>query len=302
MRIIVMGSSEFALPALKNLIKNYDVIAVYTQKAKPAGRGMKLKPTPIEVYAKEHGVPVFTPVNFKNLEDIEQFRTLNADMAIVAAYGLILPKIILDAPQLGCLNIHGSLLPRWRGAAPIHRALMAGDTKTGVTIMKMSEGLDEGDVYDMRSIDLQLSDTTGIIHDKLSEIGGELLIEVIEKIKSNMIEPYQQDHALANYAHKITKQESLLEYQDLDANSVIRKINALNPFPSAYIIYQGYRLKIHKAEIVDQSGSAGTITEDLILFCKEKAIRPLIVQKEGRQKQSIKDFLNGVKNNQGSHK
>jgi methionyl-tRNA formyltransferase len=302
MRIIIMGSSDFALPALKKLVKTYNVIAVYTKQAKPAGRGMKLLPTPIEKYAKEHNIPVFTPKNFRTERIINDFKNLNADIAVVAAYGLILPQIILDTPKFGCLNIHGSLLPRWRGAAPIHRAIMAGDTETGVSIMQMSAGLDEGDVFAIHSVPLILSDTTGAIHDRLSEIGGILLIDVINKIINNQITAKPQINDTITYAHKITKQECELDFVNTSAIHIIQKINALSPFPNAFFMRGGYRYKIHAAEIIEQSGTAGMIDNNFIIYCKNNAIRPLIIQKEGRQKQHITDFLNGETNNRGLHR
>lgn len=297
-----MGSSEFALPALKKLIKTYHVVAVYTKQAKPAGRGMKLSPTPIEIYAQKHKIPIVTPKNFKSKSTIDDFKSLNPDIVVVAAYGLILPQIILDTPRFGCLNIHGSLLPRWRGAAPIHRAIMAGDTETGVSIMKMSAGLDEGDIFEMQSLPLTLSDTTGDIHDRLAEIGGDLLIDVIAKISHNKILAIPQHNDGVTYAHKITKQECELDFINNTAIQIIQKINGLNPFPSAFFMRSGQRYKIHKAEIIEQSGMAGTTDADFIIYCKFQAIRPIIIQKEGRQKQHITDFLNGEINNQALHK
>ena len=292
-----MGSSDFALPALKELIKAYDVVAVYTREAKPAGRGMKLSPTPIEIYAKNYNIPVFTPKNFKTERRISEFKNLNPDMAVVAAYGLILPQAILDIPPLGCLNIHGSLLPRWRGAAPIHRAIMTGDTATGVAIMKMSAGLDEGDVFVMQSVPLTLSDTMGNIHNRLAEIGSRLLIDVIEKIVNNQIIATPQDIEHITYADKITKQECELDFIHNSAAKMIQKINALNPFPSAFFIKNNQRYKIHQAELIETSGTAGMIDDNFVIYCQSSAIRPVIIQKEGRQKQHISDFLNGEKNN-----
>jgi len=265
MRIIFMGSSTFALPALKKLVEQHHVIAVYTRAAKPAGRGMRLQYTPVAQYAETQNIPIFTPKNFKNTETIAAFKSLNPDIAVVAAYGLILPKSILDAPQYQCLNIHGSILPRWRGAAPIHRAIMAGDTHTGVAIMRMSEGLDEGDVYKTQTIPLSFSDTTG----------GNI-----------------------TYAHKITKDECLLDFKNQTAIEIIRKINALNPFPSAYFEHNKQRYKIHSAEILDQKGEAGFIDKNFVIYCKHGAIRPLVIQKKNKQKQHLTDFLNGETNNQ----
>lgn len=302
MRIIVMGSSEFALPALKKLIENYHVVAVYTREAKPAGRGMKLSPTPIEIYAKQHHIPIFTPKNFKTEQAIQSFKDLKPDIAVVAAYGILLPQIILDIPTFGCLNIHGSLLPRWRGAAPIHRAIMAGDNETGISIMQMSAGLDEGDVFAMQSLFLTISDTTGDIHDRLAEIGGDLLLDVIDKIINKQIVAIPQDNHTVTYAHKIIKQECELDFININAIQIIQKINALNPFPSAFFLHQGKRCKIHQAELIEQSDIAGKIDDNFVIYCKKYAIRPIIIQKEGRQKQHITDFLNGEKNNQGLHK
>lgn len=298
MRIIVMGSSEFAVPALKRLFENYHVIAVYTKEAKPAGRGLKLLPTPIELYAKKFNIQIFTPKTLKKQQEIDSLLKLQPDLIIVAAYGLLLPQAVLDIPKLGCLNIHGSLLPKWRGAAPIHRAIMAGDSETGVTIMKMSAGLDEGDVFAMKSLSLKNSDTMGDIHNQLANIGADLLIEVINKIQNNQIQAFPQDHSLTTYAHKITKEECELDFVNYTATEIIRKINALNPFPSAFFIHKEHRYKIYQAEIIEKSGIAGNIDNNFIIYCQSNAIRPKIIQKQGRQKQSITDFLNGEKNNQ----
>jgi methionyl-tRNA formyltransferase len=305
-RIIVMGSSTFALPALKKMIQNHEVVAVYTREAKPSGRGMQLNATPIEEYTRQNHIPIFTPKNFKNIDTIQEFKALNADIAVVAAYGLILPKAILDAPKLGCLNIHGSLLPHWRGAAPIHRAIMAGNKQTGVAIIQMSEELDEGDVFAMQSLPLTLNDTTGNIHDRLADMGADLLNDVINKINNNTINAVPQDHKNANYAHKITKEECVLDFKNRTAEEIILKINALNPFPSAFFNYQDQRFKIHQAEIVEKSdlnyGNAGRINSDFTIYCKKGTIRPIIIQKQNKQKQHINDFLHGFlgsgKNNQ----
>lgn len=298
MRIVVMGSSEFALPALKQLMKHHTVVAVYTKQAKPAGRGMKLSPTPVEIFAQNHNIPIFTPKNFKTERRINEFKNLNPDIAVVAAYGIILPQVILDIPVFGCLNIHGSLLPRWRGAAPIHRAIMAGDTQTGVAIMQMSAGLDEGDVFKMSAVPLDLSSTTGDVYNQLAEIGGELLLDVIENIIHKTITATPQDKTVVTYADKITKQECELDFTNQTAEQIIRKINGLNPFPTAFFIRNTHRIKIHQAELLDISGTAGHIEDNFVIYCQSQAIRPVIIQKEGKQKQHITDFLNGERNNQ----
>ena len=283
MRIIFMGSSEFSVPALERLAAQYNVVAVYTKEPKPSGRGMKLRKTPLHQKADMLGLDVLTPKNFKNDAVLEEYLSIQADMVIVAAYGIILPKLVLDVPKYGALNIHGSLLPRWRGAAPIHRAIMAGDKEIGVGIMKMSEGLDEGDVYANWSMPVTSDLTTGIAHDRLALEGSRLLIDVIEKIKNDTISAVPQPKEGVIYAHKITKNECEIDWTQ-NSQDIIRFIHGLNPFPSAFCYIEGVRYKIHKAIIGDEEDdikSAFSLkTGDGIIHLQE-------IQAEGKKRQIL---------------
>lgn len=282
MRVIFMGSSEFAVPALEKLSAQHEVVAIYTKEPKPAGRGMKLRKTPLHQKAEQLGLHVLTPKRFRDEETIAEYLTFNADITIVAAYGLILPKAVLDAPQYGSLNIHGSLLPRWRGAAPIHRAIMAGDKEIGVGIMKMSEGLDEGDVYANWSMPITSDLTTGIAHDRLAEEGAVLLMDVIDKIEQGTIQAIPQPHDGITYAHKITKDECEIDW-DQNSDEIIRFIHGLNPFPSAFCYIDDVRYKIHKAVIVDQKDEDDNFTFKTL----DGYVRLREIQAEGKKRQKL---------------
>ena len=212
LKIIFAGTPEFAAESLKALLQGPDeVIAVYTQPDRKAGRGQKLKPSPVKEVALAADIPVFQPLNFKEEQDRQVLADLNADLMVVAAYGLILPKSVLDTPRLGCINVHASILPRWRGAAPIHRALLAGDKETGITIMQMDVGLDTGDMLSKAFTDIEDTDTSASLHDKLAIQGGEILLSTIEQLKAGSISPEPQDDEQANYAHKLTKEEGKID-------------------------------------------------------------------------------------------
>lgn len=282
MRIIFMGSSEFAVPALEKLAEKHEVVAVYTKEPKPSGRGMKLRKTPLHQKADQLGLKVLTPKNFKNSETIEEYCAFQADMTIVAAYGLILPKSVLDAPQYGALNIHGSLLPRWRGAAPIHRAIMAGDKEIGVGIMKMSEGLDEGDVYANWSMDITSDLTTGIAHDRLASEGAILLMDVIEKIKNDTIIAVPQPLEGITYAHKILKNECEIDWNQ-NSQDILRFINGLNPFPSAFCYIDNVRYKVHKAII----GEEHHLGDDFTFKTLDGVLRLQEIQAGGKKRQKL---------------
>lgn len=282
MKIIFMGSSEFSVPALTLLAKTHEIIAVYTKEPKPAGRGLKLTKTILHRHAEDLNIPVFTPKNFKSPQIIEEFITLKADIAVVAAYGIILPQIILNTPKFGCINIHASLLPRWRGAAPIHRAIMAGDTHTGVSIMNMSVGLDEGDIYDTWSLDITNDMTMGHLHDILSEQGAMILLSVLEKIKASEAIKTPQPLEGITYANKIGKQECCIDWNK-SAQEILNHIHGLNPFPSAFCYIDTVRYKIHEAVKTDNPNP-----EDKFTFaCADGFIRAKIIQKEGKGKQIL---------------
>ena len=277
-----MGSSEFAVPALEKLAEKHQVVAVYTKEPKPAGRGMKLRKTPLHQKADMLGLNVLTPKNFKNQADIDQYLEFNADMTVVASYGLILPEVLLEAPRYKALNIHASILPRWRGAAPIHRAIMAGDENIGVDIMKMSVGLDEGDVYGNWSMPITEDLTTGIAHDRLAEEGGKLLLDIIEDIVAGKARAILQSEEGVTYAHKITKAECEINW-DQNTSDIIRFINGLNPFPSAFCYINDVRYKVHKAVIGDDSD----IGQEFTFKALDGVIRLKEVQAEGKRRQIL---------------
>ncbi|NCN84792.1 MAG: methionyl-tRNA formyltransferase [Sphingomonadales bacterium] len=293
MRIAFMGTPDFAVPALRVLHEaGHEIVAVYSQPPRRAGRGKKLSPSPVQRVAEELGVEVRTPVSLKGEEDQTAFAALNLDAAIVAAYGLILPQAILDAPKMGCLNIHGSLLPRWRGAAPVQRAILAGDTETGITIMQMEAGLDTGPMLLKAATPID-GKTAGELTDELATTGADLMVQYLAIPLE--FAPEAQDDELATYAKKIEKQEAHLEFS-LAAEQVERQIRAFNPQPGAFFEFQGDRYRILQAQIRDTSGSAGGILDDqLLIGCGTGAIQPTIIQKAGKPAMDLKSFLNGTK-------
>lgn len=250
LRIIFAGTPDFAASHLEALLENgeHEVIAVYSQPDRPAGRGKKLKPSPVKKVALDHNIPVFQPLSLKNEEAQSLLASHNADLLVVVAYGLILPREVLDTPRLGCINVHASILPRWRGAAPIQRAIEAGDTSTGVTIMQMDIGLDTGDMLLKASCDIEEHDTGGSLHDKLVELGRPNLITAINQLASNQACPEKQDDAQSNYASKISKSDPIIDWQQ-PARAIQRKIRAFNPFPICYTILNGDRVKIWQASL-----------------------------------------------------
>jgi len=261
LKIIFAGTPEFAAESLKALLQGPDeVIAVYTQPDRKAGRGQKLKPSPVKEVALAADIPVFQPLNFKEEQDRQVLADLNADLMVVAAYGLILPKAVLDTPKLGCINVHASILPRWRGAAPIHRALLAGDKQTGITIMQMDVGLDTGDMLSKAFTDIEDTDTSASLHDKLAIQGGEILLSTIEQLKAGSISPEPQDDEQANYAHKLTKEEGKIDWAE-SANAIAQKVRGLFPWPSAYTFIDEQNIRIHQASVADKTSdaSAGSV-------------------------------------------
>ena len=249
MKVVFMGTPDFAVPALERLIKEHNVVCVYTREPKLSGRGNKLNKTPVHLVAEANGIEVRTPKTLRNTEELQKFTELKADVAVVAAYGLILPLPVLEAYPFGCLNLHASLLPRWRGAAPIQRAIEAGDAKSGVTVMQVAEGLDTGDMLLKGEVEITSSTTGGELHDKLALQGAELISRVLSDIKSFVPQPQPQDGAC--YAAKIDKAECKLDFNQ-KADVLCRKIRAFNPYPAMFFEYGGERFKVleaHKAEI-----------------------------------------------------
>jgi methionyl-tRNA formyltransferase len=286
-----MGTPDFAVPALRAVhAAGHEVVCAYTQPPRPAGRGKKLSPSPVQVAAEALGVPVRSPKSLRGEAEQEAFAALNADIAVVAAYGLILPQPVLDAPRHGCLNIHASLLPRWRGAAPIHRAVMAGDAETGVTIMQMEAGLDTGPMLHKVTVPVGRK-TTGELFGELGEVGAAAMVEVLADLAA--FPPEVQDDALAIYAPKIDKGEAKIDWS-ADAEVIERLVRGLAPFPGAWFELEGERVKLLLTEVTDASGPAGTVLDDeFAIACGTGAIRPLKLQRAGKPVLSREEFLRG---------
>jgi len=293
LRLAFMGTPDFAVPALRALhAAGHNIAAVYSQPPRRAGRGKKFTSSPVQQVAEELGIAVRVPISLKTEEAQAEFAALDLDAAIVAAYGLILPQAILDAPKMGCLNIHGSLLPRWRGAAPVQRAILAGDEETGITVMQMEAGLDTGPML-LKSETPVGEKTTGELTDELAQTGADLMVQYLASAEN--YPPEVQDDALATYAKKITKEEARLDFGQSTAN-VLRQIRAFNPAPGAFFEYGGDRYRIHSAEIIDAFSEAGTLIDDqMTIACNDGAIKPGFLQKAGRPKLSLSEFLNGTK-------
>lgn len=292
MRIIFMGSPEFAVPTLQALVHAaHEVVCVYTQPPRPGGRrGKELTKTPVHQLAERLGIEVRHPTSLKAVEEQAKFAALDADIAVVAAYGLILPQAILDAPKRGCLNVHASLLPDWRGAAPIHRSIMAGDEVTGVTIMQMEAGLDTGPM--LATVRTPVEDkTTGELTEELAELGAQLMVGTL--IDIDALHAVEQDHDAASYAKKIDKAEARIDWSR-SAEDVVRHIHGLSSFPGAWAELDGARVKFLRAEPVDGSGDQGTVLDDdLTIACGEGAIRPLRLQRAGKPAMERPEFLRG---------
>ncbi len=290
-----MGTPEFALPALHALAERHDVVAAYSQPPRPAQRGKKLQKTPVHLAAETLGIAVETPRSLKTAEEQARFAAYDADVAVVAAYGLILPQVILDAPRHGCINIHGSILPRWRGAAPVQRAILAGDRQSGVAIMQMDAGLDTGDVRAETRIDI--SGMTGAaLMAKLADLGADLLIDVLDNLQGHP--PRAQSDDGVTYATKIDKGETRSDW-NLTAVQVERMVRAFAPAPGAWFAYRGERFRILAAEIAKPGDSAhgarpGTLVDDtLSIACNPGILRPTIIQRAGRGAMPVADLLRG---------
>lgn len=298
MKLIFMGTPEFAVPALKALIESpHEVAAVYSQPPRPAGRGQKLTPSPVQQLAQEHGIPVYTPATLKTADAQEMFRSHQADLAVVAAYGLLLPKAILDAPRLGCINIHPSLLPRWRGAAPIQRTVLAGDTETAVCIMQMDEGLDIGPVLLQEHTPVGETETTGQLHDRLAKLGARLCLQAVDALAETGLTHTPQTEDGVTYATKIQKSEARLNWNQ-PAQTVLNAIRGFNPFPGAFFEYHGEPIKVLEAELVflPKPNVPGYVLDKrLAIACADHAIRPLTLQRPGKKPGALADFLNGLR-------
>ena len=293
MKVVFMGTPDFAVPVLERLIKEHEVVCVYTKEPKIAGRGNKVSKTPVHILASKYGIEVRTPKTFKDENEQEKFCKLNADIAVVAAYGLILPKKVIEAFDKGCVNVHASLLPRWRGAAPIQRCIEYGDNKSGITIMKVVEELDAGDMYKKEEIEITPSTTGGKLHDELAILGANLMSEVLTDFDN--INPQKQDSSLVTYAAKLDKSECKINF-NLSAELLERKIRAFNPFPAMYFEYQGERFKVLDADVENIKSEAGKIIEgqtELIIGCKDGALNIKQIQRQGKKSMSIDELLRG---------
>jgi methionyl-tRNA formyltransferase len=291
MRLVFMGTPDFAAETLKSLIgAGHEIACVYSQPPRPAGRGMAERPSPVHAFAASQGIEVRTPVSLKSPEEQAQFAAVNADAAVVVAYGLILPKPVLDAPRMGCFNVHASLLPRWRGAAPIQRAIMAGDVETGVTIMRMEEGLDTGPMCRVGRIAITPATTAQSLHDELALLGARLMVDVLAQEKFACI---PQPAVGVTYARKIEKAEARIDFTR-SAQEVRNHIHGLSPFPGAWCEVNGARLKVLLCEVADGTGAPGAfIGDDLTAACGSGTIRLLRLQREGKGAMDAAEFLRG---------
>jgi methionyl-tRNA formyltransferase len=291
MRIVFMGTPDFSVPVLDALVDaGHEIAAVYCQPPRPAGRGKKDRPTPVHKRADELGLDVRHPLNFKDAADVSDFAALNADVAVVVAYGLILPQVILDAPARGCLNIHASLLPRWRGAAPIHRAIMAGDAQTGVCIMQMEAGLDTGPVLLRKEIAILDTDTTLILHDRLASIGSSAIITALAGLDD--LTPVVQPDDGVTYAKKIEKAEAQIDWAQ-SAVEVDRHIRGLSPFPGAWFADGDQRVKVLMSHVVDGAGQAGEIIDQVTVACGTGAVALTRLQRAGKGAMDVDVFVRG---------
>ncbi len=301
MRLVFAGTPDFAATALKALIAaGHTIVGVYSQPDRPAGRGRKLQPSPVKQVALDHEIPVFQPETLKTAEAQKQLADLKPDVMIVAAYGLILPKAVLDIPTHGCLNIHASLLPRWRGAAPIQRAIAAGDAETGITIMQMDEGLDTGAMLLKSLTAIDMSDTGGSLHDRLAELGGKAIIEALELLKKGELTGEPQNDDLACYASKLSKTEGHIDWAT-DATAIERLIRAFNPWPGTYTDLGDQRIRIHEARalVTDSDAFPGTVVhrdrDGIDIACGNGTLRITRLQLPGSRAQSVNDLINGGK-------
>ena len=299
MKLVFMGTPKFSVPALKALNQSkHQICAVYSQPPRPAGRGKKLNLTEVHKEALDLGLTVHTPRNFKSEKDQKIFRELKADIAVVVAYGLILPNQILSSPKLGCVNIHASLLPRWRGAAPIQRAIMEGDDETGICIMKMDEGLDTGPVLSSRKIQITENDTAKILSERLSLVGSNLIVEVLDKLSDYKVQ--SQSTVGITYASKIHKSEAKIDWS-LPAQTIDRKIRALSPFPGAWTEINGERVKLLASKVIDKENEPGMILDaGFSIACGQKAVEITEAQRPGKSVQKTDVFLRGFRLQQGS--
>lgn len=301
MRLVFAGTPDFAATALKALIAaGHTVVGVYSQPDRPAGRGRKLQPSPVKQVALDAGIPVFQPESLKSEAAQQQLAGLQPDVMVVAAYGLILPRAVLDIPTRGCLNIHASLLPRWRGAAPIQRAIAAGDSETGITIMQMNEGLDTGAMLLKSVTAIEDQDTGGSLHDRLADLGGQAIVKALELLAKGELRGEAQNDDQACYARKLSKDEGHIDW-NRDAADIERLIRAFNPWPGTYTDLDDLRIRIHEAQVIGiNSGKAsGTVLardrQGIDVACGQDTLRITRLQLPGSRAQSVNDLINGGK-------
>ena len=297
MRIIFAGTPDFSVPVLRALLDSrHEVVAVYAQPDRPAGRGRKLKPGPVKQLAEDSGIPVYQPVSLKDVDSQQQLAALRPDLMVVVAYGLLLPQAVLDIPGLGCVNLHASILPRWRGAAPIQRAILAGDSETGVCLMQMEAGLDSGPVLAEVRTPIATDETGGSLHDRLSQLAAGLLAEQLDDLAGGQLQPVIQDESQVTYAHKLDKGEASIDWQQ-DAMTIERRVRAFNPWPVAQAQYDGKSLRIWGARAVDcTAGSPGAVVaagkQGIDVACGEGCLRLLEIQLPGGKRLDAAAFLN----------
>ncbi len=299
MRLIFAGTPEFAVAALAALIDaKHDIAMVLTQPDRPAGRGLRETPSPVKRLAQQQGIEVFQPITLKTPDNQSKIAAVKADAMVVAAYGLILPQAVLDIPRLGCINIHGSLLPRWRGAAPIHRAILAGDRETGITIMQMAAGLDTGPTLLRESIPIDAKDTTATLHDQLAALGGTLIVRALQQLQNGALPATPQPDEGVTYATKIIKSEARINW-NLSAAEIERQVRAFNPFPIAQTRWRGEALRIWKAELAgDENHSPGSIVsvekDRIVVACGAGTLALTELQRAGGKRLAARAFLQGI--------
>jgi methionyl-tRNA formyltransferase len=290
MRIVFMGTPEFSVPILQALAAQHEIVAVYSQPPRPAGRGKAERKSPVQQCAEALGLPVRHPVSLRTQSAAEDFAQLQCDVAVVVAYGLILPPSILLAPKRGCLNIHASLLPRWRGAAPIHRAILAGDAETGICIMQMDEGLDTGAVLQRQATPIRAEETTADLHDRLSTMGADLILQALDRLPDLPLQPQSAEGV--TYAAKIDKAEAQIDWT-LPAEQVDRQIRGLSPFPGAWTMVGDERLKLLRSRLAQGAGAAGQVLHGMTIACGSGAVEITEAQREGKRPSSATDLLRG---------
>ena len=290
MRIVFMGTPEFSVPILQALAAQHEIVAVFSQPPRPAGRGKAERKSPVQQCAEALGLPVRHPVSLRTQSAAEDFAQLQCDVAVVVAYGLILPPSILQAPKRGCLNIHASLLPRWRGAAPIHRAILSGDAETGICIMQMDEGLDTGAVLLRQSTPIRAEETTADLHDRLSTMGADLILQAMDRLPDLPLQPQSAEGV--TYAAKIDKAEARIDWT-LPADQVDRQIRGLSPFPGAWTMVGDERLKLLRSRLAQGAGAAGQVLHGMTIACGSGAVEITEAQREGKRPASATDLLRG---------